>query len=319
MERILERSDLPVNEKLLPLVTSDRSITHSGFDTNAAAKIIKSLIRAGANQQAVIDGHTVFEAICKNAAKPAPLLGAFDHVKTDEYLFHELCRNKSIKQKDQLRNSIDHLIRILGNGAKSLAKRLDSDSNSVYHLIATSAACSREAVLLLKGLINDQEIINQLNNRGFTAYQILQGNKSLDSSSREKCMRLLKPTAVKNEKLNDIDDKLKSLVQLRENLLETRDREKSIYDDFELPSRGSRRRVVKHMKFDVDWIETEIRCSDSKRCEPRLSVPFTFDRRGTNAEVRQSGRQRHSAQVSLGCQSFVHLYTVPFIMLLTVE
>ena len=300
MERILERSDLPVNEKLLPLVTSDRSITHSGFDTIAAAKIIKSLIRAGANQNAVIDGHTVFEMICRNAAKPAPLLGAFDYVKTDEYLFHELCRNRSIKQKDQLRNSIDHLIRILGNGAKSQAQRLDSENNSVYHLIATSAACSREAVLLLKGLINDQEIINQLSNRGFTAYQILQDNKLLDSSSREKCMRLLKPTAVKNEKLNDIDDKLKSLVQLRENLLETRDREKSIYDDFELPSR--RRRVVKHLKFDVDWIETEIRCSESKRCEPRLTVPFKLDRIATNAEIRQSGRQRHSAQVSLGCQ-----------------
>ena len=299
VERILERSDLPVNEKLLPLVVNDRSIAHSGFDTNAAAKIIKSLIRAGANQLAVIDGHTVFEAICKRAAKPAPLLSAFDHIKSDEYLFHDLCRNKSIKQKDQLRNSIDHLIRILGNGATSQAKLIDSDNNSVYHLIATSAACSREAVLLLKGLIKDQEIINHLNGRGFTAYQVFQDNKSLDSSSREKCMRLLKPTAVKNEKLNDIDDKLKSLVQLRENLLETRDREKSIYDDFELPSR--RRRAVKHLKFNIDWIETEHRFAKSKRCEPRLTVPFNFDSITPNAEIRQSGRQRHNTQVSLGC------------------
>ena len=291
VNKILDRIDfLPPSENLLSLVVNDKSIGNAGFDTQSATSIIKDLIRAGANVLGKINGETAIETICRRAAKPAPLLGAFSVLKTESNLFHDLCRNKSIKQKDQLKNGIDHLSRILGNGARVSVSSLTDCGESVLHLVASSAVCSRESILQLKGLINDKDIVNVINHQGNTAYQIVSDNKAIDSTTRDKCMRLLKPSEVRNKKLNDMEDKLKSLVQLRESILESRDKEKSIFDEYDYDMMPRRRRFARHLKFEIDWIETKQHTIFSTDLVFTVSNAAVFDKVKIRSEIRQSVR-----------------------------
>ena len=301
VNKILDRIDfLPPSENLLPLVVNDKSIGNAGFDTQSATSIIKDLIRAGANVFNKTDGETAIETICRKAAKPAPLLGAFGAMKTESYLFHDLCKNKKIKQKDQLKNGIDHISRILGSGARVSISSLTDNGESILHLVASSAVCSRESILQLKGLINDNDIVNVINHQGKTAYQIVSDNKAIDSTTRDKCLRLLKPSEVRNKKLNDMENKLKSLVELRESILESRnDKEKSILDDYEYDM-PRRRRFARHLKFEVDWIETQEHTVCSTNLVFSVSNAVVFDNIKVRSEIRQSVQQRNKLHVDFG-------------------
>ena len=64
---------------------------------------------------------------------------------------------------------------------------------------------------------NDPAFLEKKNNRGLTPYDLLKANTSMDSSAKDKCLRLLKPGSTASE-LNKKTDELLKLRELLKRL-----------------------------------------------------------------------------------------------------
>ena len=68
---------------------------------------------------------------------------------------------------------------------------------------------------MIKDILNDGNCLEMKNSAGFTPYDLLKANCSMDASAKDKCLRLLKPGSTASE----INRKADELLKLREDLL----------------------------------------------------------------------------------------------------
>ena len=124
-------------------------------------------------------------------------------------------RNKYIKRTQHLIDAIEALNRLAGDKAKEILEIENVEQDTVLHTVCSSSMCSRELIVMIKDILNDPTCLNKKNGAGLTPYDLLKANCSMDASTKDKCLRLLKPGSTASE----INRKADELLKMREDLL----------------------------------------------------------------------------------------------------